>query len=76
MAVARNPWVLVAPNNATGPQLTVSLVCLPPAGGSGAAFAAWQAALPPSVAVLPVELPGRGTRVKEPPHTSMDALVG
>ena len=72
-AKQRNPWVLVPPG--PPPPGAVSLVCFAPAGASGAGFHSYAAALP-GVVVLPVELPGRGTRAREAPLTSMDALVG
>jgi medium-chain acyl-[acyl-carrier-protein] hydrolase len=47
------------------PQARVRLLCLPYAGGSAAIFRTWPANLPASVEVCPVELPGRGARIKE-----------
>jgi medium-chain acyl-[acyl-carrier-protein] hydrolase len=51
------------------------LVCLPHAGGSVADFAPWAAHLPTEVEVLPVQLPGRHQRAKEPPFERMAPLV-
>ncbi|KAK9823821.1 hypothetical protein WJX72_005736 [[Myrmecia] bisecta] len=34
-----------------------------------------RAQLPPSIQVMPVELPGRNSRMRDPKHTSMRALV-
>jgi medium-chain acyl-[acyl-carrier-protein] hydrolase len=61
--VSREPW----------PELR--LVCLPYAGGSGAAYRSWPLGLPRGVEVLAVELPGRGTRAEEPPSRLLDAIV-
>ena len=52
------------------------LLCFAPAGGSSAgAYSAWQLAMPDSIQVLPVELPGHGGRMREPPLDSMDSLM-
>ncbi|MBE4741681.1 MULTISPECIES: thioesterase II family protein [Streptomyces] len=49
---------------------------LPHAGGSAGSYAAWARALtPPGLRFVPVELPGRGTRLAEAPLTSMDEAV-
>jgi medium-chain acyl-[acyl-carrier-protein] hydrolase len=63
-----DPWIL-----RLGPvpdaTAAASLFCLPYAGGGAAAFRKWQPMLAPAVAVLPVQLPGRGTRLGESPRT-------
>ena len=51
------------------------LICFPYAGGSAAIYRGWQAALPASVEVLAVELPGHGARFAERPVASLRALV-
>ncbi|MBA2308243.1 MAG: 4'-phosphopantetheinyl transferase superfamily protein [Pseudonocardiales bacterium] len=50
-----------------------TLVCFPYAGGGAAAFKGWQELMADSIAVLPVRLPGRESRINEPPH--IDAAV-
>lgn len=50
------------------------LICLPYAGGSAAIFRDLPALLP-DMQVHAVELPGRGRRLAEPAHTSMDTLA-
>lgn len=52
----------------------VRLAVLPHSGASAVAFLGWRAALPAWVEVLPLELPGRGTRIGEAPDWSMEAL--
>lgn len=52
------------------------LFCFPYAGGSALIFRGWQEVLPPSVEVVPVQLPGRGARLREAPFTDLNALVG
>ncbi|HEX9339423.1 MAG TPA: thioesterase domain-containing protein [Pseudonocardiaceae bacterium] len=44
----------------------VRLFCLPYAGGSARVFAGWGRHLPPWIDVVPLELPGRGSRFDEP----------
>jgi surfactin synthase thioesterase subunit len=53
----------------------IPLFLLPPAGGSAALFASWPAAAPAPVVPCPVELPGRGRRLTEPPSHDLVALV-
>jgi medium-chain acyl-[acyl-carrier-protein] hydrolase len=47
-----------------GPRLW--LLCFPQAGGSSSTFRTWPAALPASIAVSPIRLPGRRSRAGEP----------
>lgn len=51
------------------------LLCFHHAGGAASAFSHWQRALGPDVAVLPVQLPGREGRIKQPRLREMDRLV-
>ncbi|MDH6168361.1 surfactin synthase thioesterase subunit [Variovorax boronicumulans] len=53
----------------------LSLLCLPCAGASAAAYLRWRRFLPPWVRVVPVELPGRGIRMGEAFFEDFDALV-
>lgn len=52
------------------------LFCFHHAGGGATAYASWQQELGPDVVVLPVQLPGRETRVREPRITDMAELTG
>jgi medium-chain acyl-[acyl-carrier-protein] hydrolase len=47
------------------------LFCLSYAGGSSTIFTPWQRALPNFVEVLPIQLPGRGSRMGEKPFTDL-----
>ncbi len=51
------------------------LYCFHHAGGSASEFTRWHRYLPEDVDVCAVQLPGRGARIKEPPHTRMGPLV-
>lgn len=55
---------------------SVRVYCLPHAGGSASSYLAWSRSHEtPGLRFVPVELPGRGTRLDEPPLTSMDDVV-
>ena len=51
------------------------LVCLPFAGGMAQSFYSWAAPLSPVAELCAIALPGRGTRVQEPPIDRMDELT-
>lgn len=69
-----DPWILRL-GQAPASAPAVSLFCLPFAGGSAAVFRRWPALLAPAVGVLPVQLPGRGTRLGESPRTRLIDLA-
>lgn len=58
-----------------GSQGSLRLFCFPYAGGSAQLFSDWSKDLPETVEVCSIELPGRGTRVSEPPFTQLLPLV-
>lgn len=51
------------------------LFCFPYAGGGASVFRAWAGFLPKDVAVCPVRLPGRESRLSEPAFDSMEKLI-
>lgn len=57
------------------PQARLRLFCFPYAGGWALNFRTWPESLPTTVEVCPVQLPGRGTRLLEPPFTRLEPLV-
>ena len=57
------------------PTAQARLICFSYAGGGGAVYRPWALALPSEVEVLAVQLPGRESRLREPPLRSMAALV-
>ncbi|MDG4865280.1 alpha/beta fold hydrolase [Streptomyces sp. T-3] len=61
------------PNTLEKPPLR--LFCLPYGGGSSYVYRGWQQAFPDDIDVCPIELPGRGARIREPLLTTLDALV-
>ncbi|HLN62204.1 MAG TPA: alpha/beta fold hydrolase [Symbiobacteriaceae bacterium] len=56
------------------PGAPLRLFCLPYAGGGPTIYWPWAKALP-ALEVCPVGLPGRGTLLNLPPHTSVGPLV-
>jgi medium-chain acyl-[acyl-carrier-protein] hydrolase len=51
------------------------LFCFPHAGGSAAFFGRWLPWLPPWLQLCPVELPGRGSRIREQPLREVRELI-
>lgn len=60
---------------AVDPASRLRLFCFHHAGGAASTFASWQKAFGPDVAVLPVQLPGREERTREPSISDLDTLV-
>jgi surfactin synthase thioesterase subunit len=67
--VGRSRWLPFA--DAEG---GLRLYCLPHAGGSASAFRPWIGRIP-GVSVLPVQYPGRETRLREAPHSRIPELA-
>ena len=70
--IARTPWLVSRKPN---PGARVRLFCFPYAGGGDSIFRSWQKGLPETIEVCPVQLPGRGSRITEPPFTELNPLV-
>jgi len=67
-----DPWL---PKIANRFNTKLRLFCFPYAGGSTLAFRNWPSLLPTDIEVCPVELPGRGARFHETPHSSLTDLI-
>lgn len=68
----RTPWLVNwKPNRSAG----VRLFCFPYAGGGDSIFRSWQQSLSDTIEVCPVQLPGRGSRIAEPPCADINQLV-
>lgn len=52
------------------------LFCFPYAGGGASVYRAWPAAIPETVDVRAVQLPGRESRLREAPHVAIGPLAG
>jgi len=72
MAKSTSAWFQCGPVN---DQIELKMFCFPYAGGTALVFKKWSGYLPFTVQVIPVELPGRGGRLQEPPFVSMPALI-
>jgi medium-chain acyl-[acyl-carrier-protein] hydrolase len=71
-APARSRWLAFpAPN----PSAAGRLLCLPHAGAGAATFRDWPRGLPPGVELVAVQLPGRESRLAEPPLDTMTELL-
>jgi len=57
------------------PSATRCLFCFPYAGGNASLFRAWPAGLPTDLQIYALQLPGRASRIAEPPLTSLPLLV-
>ncbi len=57
------------------PRARLRLFCFPYAGGGALAYRQWAASMPEEIDVLPVQLPGRDRRLREPPFTRVEPLV-
>jgi medium-chain acyl-[acyl-carrier-protein] hydrolase len=71
-SLLHNNWVACAKPN---PQAKFRLFCFHYAGGGASAFRTWSNSLPQSVEVCAIELPGRGSRLMEPPFTQLEPLI-
>jgi surfactin synthase thioesterase subunit len=69
---SRTPWLAIHKPN---PRAVLRLFCFPYAGGGDWLFRDWPEFLPDTIEVCPVQLPGRGARVGEPPFTVFSSLV-
>lgn len=68
----RNAWVgFHRPQS----HASIRLFCLPYSGAGASIFSAWPSILPAFIEVIPIELPGRGSRMAEPPYTHLEPLV-
>ena len=70
------PWVDQGPTSSIDhAKVRTRVLAIPQAGMGAWAFHGWQASLPETVELLPVELPGRNSRMLEPKGQSMRQLV-
>ena len=66
------PWL---PGYKENPGARMRLFCFPYAGGNAASFRPWASLLPSSVHVTPVQPPGRGERLAEPPFKQLPDMI-
>lgn len=72
MFAPTSPWITCPSPNSLA---SLRLFCFPYAGGSAFSFRNWSEQLPHTVEVCPIELPGRGMRIKDPTFTQMPLLI-
>lgn len=70
----REAWFGARHRNGSEPT-RLRLICLPQAGAGAAAFTPWRPHLPAGLEMLPVELPGRASRLGEPAVTTLEPLL-
>ncbi|MEV5176581.1 alpha/beta fold hydrolase [Streptomyces flaveolus] len=68
----RTSWLV---NRRPHPAARLRLVCVPYAGGGASAYAQWAQELAPDLEVHAVRLPGRESRLSEPPLTDVRDVV-
>ncbi len=68
---ASNPWLVRQARASAAEQ---RLFCFPYAGGGAQVFQGWSDLLPPSIEVVAIQAPGKGTRLLEPPCAGVHAL--
>ncbi|WP_045115338.1 thioesterase II family protein [Plesiocystis pacifica] len=69
---SQSPWLV---RHRPRPHARVRLICIPFAGGAASVFRPWSDALPESIEVCAVQLPGRERRLREPLYDAMDPLM-
>ena len=68
----KNPWIVHRqPNKAA----KMRFFCFPFGGGGASLYREWQAQLPDSIEVCPIQLPGREERLGEAPITEINQLT-
>ena len=66
------PWLNLFRHN---PEASLRLFCFPYAGGAASIFRNWADHLPADIEVCPVQLPGRGPRIREAPFLGVPRLI-
>ncbi len=69
----KNPWITIPQPN---PRAKMRLFCFTFAGGGTAFFTNWVQSLPLTIELCPIRLPGRESRLREKPYTSIADIVG
>jgi medium-chain acyl-[acyl-carrier-protein] hydrolase len=71
-AAISDSWIAGRRRN---PRARLRLFCFPYAGGAASVFRNWSEGLPADIEVCPIQFPGRGTRLMEPPFSRLSLLV-
>ena len=57
------------------PKADLRLFCFPYAGGSSTIFRPWLNRLPNNIEICPIELPGRGSKMKQAPLNRVEPII-
>jgi surfactin synthase thioesterase subunit/3-oxoacyl-(acyl-carrier-protein) synthase/acyl carrier protein len=68
----KNPWIA---HRQIKPAAKMRLFCFPFGGGGASLYREWQAQLPDSIEVCPIQLPGREERLGEAPIAEINQLT-
>lgn len=71
--MSENKWVVTLRKGSC--SSSTALICLPYAGGGPEVFRTWSAYLDPSIDLLALRLPGRGSRIKECMYDEWEPLI-
>lgn len=71
-SATKSPWLAYSEPH---PHAMLRVFCLPFAGGGASVYRTWMRRFPSEVDVCAVQIPGRETRLKEPPYHSVDPLA-
>jgi medium-chain acyl-[acyl-carrier-protein] hydrolase len=67
-----NSWFTSSKTNSNA---KLRLFCFPYAGGAASTFSSWSKSLTSDVDICPIELPGHGYRLAEPPFNRLKPLI-
>jgi len=71
-SISADPWIAFRKPSS---RARLRLFCFPYAGAGASVFRTWADLLPPELDVVPVQLPGRESRIREPLFTNLDDLL-
>jgi len=71
-SVKKTSWLSYYKPN---PSAELRLFCFPYAGGSAIIYRSWADLLPKNLEICPVQLPGRGTRLRDQPFTRLMPMI-
>jgi medium-chain acyl-[acyl-carrier-protein] hydrolase len=66
------PWLNLYQHNS---KASLRLFCFPYAGGAASIFRNWADHLPADIELCPVQLPGRGARMRDAPYVRVSRLI-
>jgi medium-chain acyl-[acyl-carrier-protein] hydrolase len=73
LSIGKSPYLPTEPSSSD--DVKMRLFCFPYAGAGASAYRNWVQALPKSIEVCPVQLPGREERISEKPYIALSLLI-